>query len=64
MMLICDICTNAYALYAQHEEACQAFSYKVEGHENAIYKAQVCYQCARRIDNVTRKVFLQPIPEE
>ena len=64
MMLICDICTNAYALYRQHEEVCNAFSYKNEGPPITIFKPQVCYTCARRIDAVTKKVFCRPIQEE
>ncbi len=63
-MLICDVCTSAYSLYRQHEEVCNAFSYRIEGQNGAVFKPQVCYTCARRIDDVTKQVFCKPIQEE
>lgn len=62
MMLTCDICTTAYTVYRQHEEVRKAFSYNQEG--GGIFKPNVCYKCARRIDDVTKKVFCRPIQEE
>ena len=62
-MLICDVCNNGYALYKQHEKVCDSFSYKTEG-QKTIFRPQVCYQCARKIHDVTKRIFCSGIKEE
>ncbi len=64
MMLICDICTAAYELYPQHEKVCNMYATKVGMQPNDIFKPQICYPCARRINEVAKKCFCTPISEE
>lgn len=61
-MLVCDICTNAYALYRQHERVCQMYSKKVN--QPADKPFQICYRCARKLDGIAQKVFCGSIIEE
>jgi hypothetical protein len=56
-MLLCDICSNAYALYRQHEQVCDAFSYKVSGNTDALFRPLICYPCAQRINGISKKIL-------
>lgn len=61
-MLICDICTHAYALYKQHEQVCELYSKQVNQPSDKQF--QICYLCARKLHGVARKVFSGSLIEE
>jgi len=61
-MLICDICSNAYTLYKQHEKVCEMYTQKVNQQPEKPF--QICYLCARKLDGIAKKVFCGSIIEE
>jgi hypothetical protein len=63
MMLICDVCTFAYAIYPQHEKVSNAYATNF-GNENFKFKPNICYTCARKIVPIASAIFPKPIPEE